>query len=47
MKQILQSSNGVISRCAKVGQGGCGVRMFKLVKKVGKNDYEVVSGGGC
>ena len=46
MKQILQSSNGVISRCPKVGEGGCRVRVFQFVKKVGKNDDEVVGGGG-
>ena len=47
MKQSLQSSNGVISRCTKVGEGGYRVRMFQFVKKVGKNDAEVVGGGGC
>ena len=38
VKQIFHSSNGVISRCAKVGEGGCRVRMFQFVKKVGNND---------
>ena len=46
MKHILQSLNGVISRCANVGERGCRVNMFQFVKKVGKNDYEVVGGGG-
>ena len=46
MKQILQISNGVVSRCAKVGEGGCRVRMFQFIKKVSKNDSEVVGGGG-
>ena len=46
MKQILQSSNGVISRCAKVSEGGCRVRMFQVLMKVGNNDDEVVGGGG-
>ena len=46
MTQILQISNGVISRCAKVSEGGCRVRMFQFLKKVGKNDAEVVGSGG-
>ena len=46
MNLFLQSSNGVISRCAKVGKGGCRVRLFQFVKKVRKNDDEVVGGGG-
>ena len=46
MKQILQSLNGVISRCANVGEMGFRVNMFQFVKMVGKNDYEVVGCGG-
>ena len=46
MKQILQGSNDVISRYAKVGEGGCRVRMFHFVKTAGKNGDEVVGGGG-
>ena len=37
---------GVISRCARVGEGGCRMRMFQFVKNVGKNDAEMVGGGG-
>ena len=46
MKQILKRLNGIISRCAKVGEGGCRVRVFQFLKKVRKNDDEVISGGG-
>ena len=46
MKQFFQSSNGVISRCVKVGEGDFRVSMFQFVKKFGKNDAEVVGSGG-
>ena len=42
----MYNSNGVNSRCPKVGEGGFRMRVFQFVKNIGKNDDEVVGGGG-
>ena len=46
MKKNNQILNGVISRCAKGSEGGCRLIMFQFMKKVGKNDAELVGSGG-